>query len=459
MTPGDRRRLKLRKGRCSNDSQNCTLAAAKTELPYAGLDSVCPQCGAPLAAIASQKAEPPPPPPPPAYQPAPPVQTVQTPSPAYRQEAPRYPQSAQRSGYDYEPETAPPRDGMMKLTQMVLAGAALALIGFFAWRMFLQPRDVQAPDVSNAAQGQSAAGAQVTQISPPQMRKVNAAAQAHTIPDSTSAIVANLAPGALLDVTGQVQVNGVNWLRVTLPNESSKNGFVREDQLVALGDGGVTVSPMDVPATGVPTNGVAPPVTPATPVVQGPIQPLTPVKYYVATNTANVRQDADPNSARVKALTFNDEVDVVAQRSVGGKLWYQVQLPTGGSGWMNARLLSGDPRESPIDGGQPPNTKLEKVVPRTVPANDGATTETGKRDNQEALSAYGPGATLRVDSTTANLRKEPGSSGSNIVEAMGRDTLMTVEDVRILNGVPWYRVTSPNGVQGWVSGRVVVENR
>jgi hypothetical protein len=41
---------------------------------------------------------------------------------------------------------------------------------------------------------------------------------------------------------------------------------------------------------------------------------------------------------------------------------------------------------------------------------------------------------------------------------LGRDTLMSVEDVRILNGVPWYRVTSPSGAKGWVSGRTVVED-
>jgi uncharacterized protein YgiM (DUF1202 family) len=263
-----------------------------------------------------------------------------------------------------------------------------------------------------------------------------------------------------LDVTGQVTVNGVNWLRITLPNESSKSGFVREDQLAALGDGGLSVAPID-PLAPTVTPGTVPgsPQSGQVSEVMGPIQPLAPAKYYIATRTANVRQDSSANSARVGALTFNDEVNVVAQRTVGGKLWYQVQLPTGGSGWMNARLLSGDPREAPLDNLPTPTPKLEKVVPKPVPPSDTPSSEIGKRDNQEALAAYGPGTTLRVDATTANLRKEPGASGNTVVEALGRDTLMSVEDVRILNGVPWYRVTSPSGAQGWVSGRTVVENR
>jgi uncharacterized protein YgiM (DUF1202 family) len=191
--------------------------------------------------------------------------------------------------------------------------------------------------------------------------------------------------------------------------------------------------------------------------VLGPIQPMSPTKFYVAARTANVRQESGANSARVGSLTFNDEVNVVAQRTVGGKPWYQVQLPTGGSGWMSARLLSGDPRETPIDAVPPPAAKQEKT-PKPVVPDATPTSEVGKRDNQEAMSAFGPGTTLRVDAPTANLRKEPGPSGNNVVEALGRDTLMSVEDVRILNGVPWYRVTSPSGAKGWVSGRTVVED-
>jgi uncharacterized protein YgiM (DUF1202 family) len=450
----------LRKGRCSNDPKNCTLAAARTELPYAGIDSICPECNAPLAALAGASAQSAPPPPPASQPPIQPASYQPPPEPAPRvdayEPAPRNQDEGRRGSYDYEPETRAPRDGAMKLTQMVMIGAAIALLGFFGWKMFLQPRQVDAPDIQSS-QTNSPANGQITQISPPQMRKVNVAAEARTIPDPASAIVANLSAGSLLDVTGQVSVNGVSWLRVTLPNESSKSGFVREDQMAALGDGGLAIAPID-PLAPPATPGITPP-TAQVPEVMGPIQPLSPAKYYIATRTANVRQDSTANSARVRSLTFNDEVNVVAQRTVGGKLWYQVQLPDGGAGWMNARLLSGDPRESPIDGAVVPAPQLEKVLPKPVPPTDTPTTETGKRDNQEALAAYGPGTTLRVDAPTANLRKEPGATGNTVVEALGRDTLMSVEDVRILNGVPWYRVTSPSGVQGWVSGRTVVENR
>jgi uncharacterized protein YgiM (DUF1202 family) len=459
----------LRKGRCSNDPKNCTLALGKVELPYAGVDSICPECSAPLAALAGSTQS---------YEAASPSQPVPTyvkpvepaaPTKSYnddysrrmeRDPEPSYQDNVRRPSYDYD--AAPPqRDNAMKLTQMVIVGAAIALIGFFAWRMFLQPRQVEAPDSMSTTNTTGVGGGQVTQISPAQMRRVNVAAEARTIPDPMSAIIATLPAGSLLDVTGQVQVSGVNWLRITLPNDSSKSGFVREDQMASLGDGGLTISPMDpmaqgtlpgtVPGTGVPS--------PAVPEVIGPIQAREASTFYIASRQANIRQEANVGSGKVGAYEFNDAVTVIGQRSVGARIWYQVQLPSGGTGWISGRLVGTAPRDVPVDAPAAADPKLEKVAPKPNQPNDGPNSEIGKRDNQEALSAYGPGTTLRVDATTANLRKEPGATGNSVVEPLGRDTLMSVEDVRIVNGVPWYRVTSPNGAQGWISGRTVVENK
>jgi uncharacterized protein YgiM (DUF1202 family) len=371
------------------------------------------------------------------------------------QAPPRQYEEPRRPSYDYEPETRAPKDNAMKLTGMVVVGAAVALIGFFGWRTFLQPRPATGPSAATTAPAADVMSGQLTQVSPPQMRKANVPVEVRTIPDAASEILSNLPAGSLVDVTGRVQVSGVTWLRVTLPNDSSKSGFVRDDQMAPLAEAGVQIAPIDPLAPPVTPGNVTPAIAPS---VLGPVQALVPQKFYVATQTGNVRVEASANSGRVGTLTFNDELEVVAQRTVGGALWYQVKLPNGGDGWMNARLLSADPRESPLDAQTgAPSTKIEKIVPK--PSSDGPISEIGKRDNQEAFSAYGPGTSLRVDAVTANLRKEPGASGNTVIESLGRDTLMSVEDVRILNGVPWYRVTTPSGAQGWISGRTVVEDR
>jgi uncharacterized protein YgiM (DUF1202 family) len=448
----------LRKGRCSNDPKNCTLAGSKTEIPYAGIDSVCPECNSPLAAIAAttQAAPPPPPPPPPPIvQPVPPVYAAApTPPPVYsREEAPRY-ETRQTAPFDqsYAADEPERKDSAMKLTQMVIVGAAIALLGFFAWRMFLQPRPVSAPELAATASVTGVADQQVTPISPAQLRRVNVATQAYGVPDAAGAVIAQLPAGSVLDVSGQIQVSGVNWLRVSLPNDSSKSGFVREDQLVNLGDGTLAVTPVDQLPGAVP-QGATPPTAPAAPEVIGPIQAREPATFYIASLQANIRSDANATSTKVGAFEFTDPITVIGQRTVGARTWYQVQLPSGGTGWVNGRLVSTTPRDIPLDRETAQGTEKIVKLPPKPPAYDGA------GDDKPALVAVTPGTTMRVDATVANLRKEPGATGNSIVEVLQRDTLMSVEDVRVLNGVPWYRVTSPNGAQGWVSGRTVVENR
>jgi uncharacterized protein YgiM (DUF1202 family) len=451
----------LRKGRCSNDPNNCTLAVSRAELPYAGIDSVCPECGSPLAAIAitTQQAPPVSPPPPPVSVP-PPSPIVAQPT-FVQPEAPRYeerplpPPDMRTSRYRDEDYDEPPqKDGFMKLTQMVIVGAAVALLGFFAWRMFLQPRPVTAPDLAAAASVTGVAGQQVTQISPAQLRRVIVVTQAHGTPDAAGPIVAQLPVGSTLDVTGQIQVNGVNWLRVSLPNDSSKSGFVREDQMGTVGDGTLSVTPLDQLPGAMPPTAVVP-GSAATETI-GPVQARAPSTFYIASRQANIRQEANVTSGKVGTFEFSDPITVIGERTVGGRTWYQVQLPSGGSGWINGRLVSAQPRAQAIDAVVPPATK-PKVV--TKPTSDGEISDVGKADNQAALMAMGPGATMRVDATIANLRKEPGATGNSVVETLPRDTLMSVEDIRILDGVPWYRVTSPQGAQGWISGRTVVENK
>jgi uncharacterized protein YgiM (DUF1202 family) len=443
----------VRKGRCSNDPKNCTLASQRAELPYAGIDSVCPECGSPLAALASGQAAAPP------IQPAPPLPPLPPPPAVVQQDynyAPRSEPSRYDRQMDYEPESRAPGDGAMKLTQIVIVGAALALLGFFGWRMFLQPRPVQGPELAASASVTGVGGQQVTQISPAQLRRVSVSAEARTIPDPASAIVAQLQQGAVLDVTGQITVNGVDWLRISLPNDSSRNGFVRADQLANLGDGALTISPTDGLPAVLPPGTV--PSTPAAASVIGPIQAREPATFYIASLRANIRQNADAASAKVGSFEFTDAITVVGQRAVGAGIWYQVQLPSGGLGWVNARLVSAAPRDIPLD--QATAIPPPKKVPTTPDAPSVQPTEGLQQpDSKPDLTALGPGTTLRVESTVSNLRKEPGATGNSVVEVLQRDTLMSVEDVRIINGVPWYRVTSPNRAKGWVSGRTVVENR
>jgi uncharacterized protein YgiM (DUF1202 family) len=364
-----------------------------------------------------------------------------------------------RPQYDdgYQQNEPEPKDNVMRLTQFAIAGAAVALLGFAAWYIFGKPQPDAAPDLAATASVVGVAGQQVTQISPAQLRRVLVATQAFGVPDPTGPVIAQLPMGSTLDVSGQIVVNGVNWLRVALPNDSSKSVFVREDQMGVVGDGALAIAPMD-PLAGMPLppgGAIAPAV--GAPEIIGPVQARAPSTFYIASRQANIRQEANVVSAKVGTFEFTDPVTIIGQRMVGARTWYQVQLPGGGAGWINGRLISATPRAAPIDAvPSVPGTVAPKVPPKPP---GGELSETGKDDNQAALTAFGPGAKMRVDATTANLRKEPGATGNSVVEAVPRDTVLAVEDVRIVNGVPWYQVTSPNGAQGWISGRTVVGNK
>jgi uncharacterized protein YgiM (DUF1202 family) len=456
----DPRRIALRKGRCSNDPKNCTLAENKTEIPYAGMDSVCPECGSPLAAIAFRA----PPPPPIAQAVAPDYTQTQTPSYAqddvsrYDERRAARDQHPTNARDDYSSDEPRPNDSVMKLTQLVIVGAAIALLGFFAWRMFLQPRPVSAPDLAATASVSGVGDQQVMPISPAQLRRVTVTTQALSIPAASGTIISQLPAGSVLDVSGQVQVDGITWLRVSLPNDSSKSGFVRADQLSSLGDGDLAITPVDqLPSSTLPS---AAPTQAARPETVGPIQARPPATFYIASLQANIRQEANASSVKVGAFEFTDPITVIGQRSVGASIWYQVQLPSGGNGWINGRLVSSTPRATPLDReSATPSASVVKVPTRPENSSDQPTEDVSTLDSKPALSAVAPGTTMRVDSSVANLRKEPGVTGNSVVEVLQRDTLMSVEDVRILSGVPWYKVTSPNGAQGWISGRTLVENK
>ena len=44
----------IKRGQCSNSPSKCSNAANGTLLAYAGTNSICPECGAPLALVAGE---------------------------------------------------------------------------------------------------------------------------------------------------------------------------------------------------------------------------------------------------------------------------------------------------------------------------------------------------------------------------------------------------------------------
>ena len=425
----------MRKGRCSNEPSACEFARYQLELPYAGPGSVCSRCGSPLAAVIEPEA----PIAPSGNESAQDPETVQSRTGFERDSTSRY--TPQADG----PLEGPSGFTIMGLTRWVAIIALVVLVGFIGWRLFGPEK---APDAALDASGLSALteGLDIQQISPPEMRRVDVSTEARVSPDPTSAIIMLLAPDTILDVTGRIQVGGLAWLRITLPTDRSRSGFIREDMLAPLGEGDGDYSSLD-PLAGNTINGS---IMPVAPVQVGAVAMAQPMTYQIVGPPASIYQSPAFESPQMGQVASGVLVMVVAQQMSNGLPWYQVQLTNGRTGWVSgnaAVLASQNPSMPPSATSAPMAEASPSPAPKAEP------------EIPAGPMAVSVGTLMRVDTPTASLRARPGATGDQVLEVLPTDTLMSVEDVRIVAGMPWYLVTSPKGNQGWLSGRTLVVNQ
>ena len=421
----------MRKGRCSNEPSACEFARYQLELPYAGSGSVCSRCGSPLAAI---------------------VDFPEDTGPIFTQTAPESgaPTQEPQPQPRYKPrmeQVAETQTGftIMRLTHWVAIVALLVLVGFIAWRLFGPKEDIDAP-LGGSGLSALTEGLDIQQISPPELRRVDVSTEARVSPDPTSAVIMLLAPDTILDVTGRIQVGGLEWLRITIPSDRSRSGFIREDMLAPLGEGDSDYSSLD-PLAGNTINGS---IMPVAPVQIGSVPLSQPMTYQIVGPPASIHQSPAFESPQLGQVPSGVLVMVVAQQMSNGLTWYQVQLTNGRTGWIssNAAMLA-------------PQNLTTAAGAATSPTPEASTAPAPKAEPEVPAGpmAVSVGTLMRVDTPTASLRARPGATGDSVLEVLPTDTLMSVEDVRIVAGMPWYLVTSPKGNQGWLSGRTLVANQ
>jgi uncharacterized protein YgiM (DUF1202 family) len=447
----------VNQGRCPNDPAACTLAAERALQPWAGPDSVCQECGSPLARIATGAPGP--------RAAVPPVQSHATPPPASMAEGPRrYPYrqapptsdpfaSGADSQLSDEPED-PARGGNGVLTLSIIVLGVL-VAGFLLFRA-LQPNE-EAPGPGTVAQtDQDIAGAAVTPVSPPELRRLNMPVDALAAPAATAAVAGTLAAGIAVDVTGRVAADGARWARVVLPGAGGRTGFVREEALELLADSGtdMTLQP-GLPPVAVPGAPGSPAIGPL-PALQGQtgqVETVPETIYYVVSRRANIRAETSSASPRIGESVFGDTLPVTARRQVDGRFWYRVTLPDGREGWINGGLLSTDLPASPIDAMSstaPPQAAPTSQPRPAPPPPPGAAAP--------AAMAQAPARRVVVVVTPeANVRAEPGLSGDVIDRVAAGDRLKVSASVTA-DGRIWLRVATPNAITGWISSNTVADD-
>jgi hypothetical protein len=189
---------------------------------------------------------------------------------------------------------------------------------------------------------------------------------------------------------------------------------------------------------------------PVAPVQIGSVPLSQPMTYQIVGPPASIHQSPAFESPQLGQVPSGVLVMVVAQQMSNGLPWFQVQLTNGRTGWIssNAAVLASQNLNTAA--GAATSTTPE---PSTMPAPK------AEPEVPAGPMAVSVGTLMRVDTPTANLRARPGAAGDSVLEVLPTDTLMSVEDVRIVAGMPWYLVTSPKGNQGWLSGRTLVANQ
>ncbi len=383
----------MRKGRCSNNPSDCSFAANGKLLPFAGTGSLCPECGAPLAMVSAS------------------------------QEDDQYESAPQRATRRREVYEEPPNQAL----EFAKIAAIIAVLGggaFFGFKI-LNEKNANSNETPPMAISNAVTVPVVEDVMPAQVAKLIAPSDVRSAPDVTSASLGQLNAGAIIDVTGTINSNGVEWARISIPNQPNAGGFIEISKLMGISGapfilGNVTIAPIES----------LPPAPPPPPVISE-ISDMPETIFYVSSPTANLRADAGVSAAKVGTGVLGDTLSVTGSRTVDGKTWYRINLPSGGEGWVNATLLS---KTKPA----PPPPEADKTV---IP--------------ESKTSEIAEGSYVVITSEKARIVPEIGSETA-IDASIQKGMAVQIQAVKEVDGKTWYQVRSKRfNIDGWVSSSSV----
>lgn len=178
----------------------------------------------------------------------------------------------------------------------------------------------------------------------------------------------------------------------------------------------------------------------------------------------------------VTPVNFGEKLTVLQGPATNdGMIWYEVQGVTV-RGWIAGNLLIPDPDPAPV-AAAPVETPVaaatpvpaEEVAPpaeappQEPPPDTAATGDPtgeasagawgdGDERRQDAWPVYAPGVVATVAAESLNLRVEPALWGTVLTALPGGYQATVVSGPVEGEGITWYEVATPEGVQGWVDG-------
>lgn len=141
----------------------------------------------------------------------------------------------------------------------------------------------------------------------------------------------------------------------------------------------------------------------------------------VITGNLNVRVTPDPYNGAILTSINGGQVFTMIGRNNIGTRWWQLQLPGGGTGWVNGRYMV---------------VANEQFVP---------VTDFNTNPNPQPITAYGT-----VTAYFLNVRTSPNPYLANIITIISRFQTYTV--IGRTADSSWWQIALGNGLTGWVRG-------
>ena len=391
-----------RKGRCSNLPANCELAKNGTLLPFAGIGSICPECGAPLALMSHESAADP---------------------KEFR------PQSSQRFEGRFPSEPDPkPSNTLFNAGLIAALVIGLGLLAFIGAKLLRGgEHNVTTSQMSASA---SFDPAQVAAIEPSIIARASSNLDVKNAPDASAQSVTNLGIGSVVDITGRVNINNTFWVRINVPNQPTMSGYVLEDQLLTLSGGSIAATqPLDNSLIG---NNIAPSANvPPPPPVIGEIVEMGEKVVYIQSNRANIRAEAGPEATRIGEALRGDTLSIDASRTHNGKTWYRATLPNGSKGWISASLV-GNSAPAPI----PEVVEPEVKTPAVISSSPKSITE---------------GSRVVITSANVAVHSAASPEDETKIASAERGNVLQITEITQSGGQTWYKVKSNRfGIDGWI---------
>ena len=175
----------------------------------------------------------------------------------------------------------------------------------------------------------------------------------------------------------------------------------------------------------VPTQ--APPINAAVVTVGG--------QYRVA--NATFAFSAPNSGVGVAQINAGDVVTVIGGPELAaGVNWWRLRTPSGSDGWVEEATLTGLPGRPAASTSAP---QIATEPPQVI-----------QPTNPPAAPLIGLGSAITIQQSEVFVFSQPGSNIS--VDLVVAGMVVTIfEGPREVNGIPWWRVRTPGGSDGWIS--------